>query len=252
MFRHVLLFLIIIHSAVIGARAVPTDSIVPFPADEEVLWHPEPRQLILPASLIAAGAAGASLKWWRLHVDDEVSRSLNAGRSLRVANYVEWLPYAGFLGAGFLGAQSRADIVDRALLTATSFIILEAVTQPLKRVAHRERPDMSDFHSFPSGHTATAFAGAELTRMVYGNTLGLCSYAVATGVACLRVAGRHHYLTDCIAGAGIGILSARLAAWLIPAERRLLRLDGRAAAPGVALIPVVGDRSAALSFSLSF
>lgn len=251
MLRH-FIPLIVILSSVMTARAVPTDSVMAVQAVEESAWRPEPRQLILPASLIAAGAAGASLKWFRLHIDDEVSRSLRGGRSLRVANYVEWLPYAGLLGAEYLGAQPKAGIVDRTLLTATSFIILEAVTQPLKRVAHRERPDRSDFHSFPSGHTATAFAGAELTRMIYGNTLGLCSYAVATGVACLRVAGGHHYLTDCIAGAGIGILSARLAAWLIPAERRLLRLDGPGDAPGVALIPVVGDRSAALSLSLSF
>jgi undecaprenyl-diphosphatase len=63
--------------------------------------------------------------------------------------------------------------------------------------------------SLPSGHTCLAFATAA--------TLGLCIprwryafYALAAIVGAERVAENAHYLTDVIAGAGIGVLSAHL------------------------------------------
>ena len=40
------------------------------------------------------------------------------------------------------------------------------------------------------------------------------AYAVATGIAVERAVDRHHYPTDIVAGAGIGILSAQLGYWL--------------------------------------
>lgn len=185
---------------------------------------PSVKPVILPAALVAVGSFGSASHWWRNHVDASVTRAMGSHREWGIAEGAEWLPYAMMLGADYIGGDARAGIVDRALLAATSFVILEAVTQPLKRIVGRRRPDGSDLHSFPSGHTATAFAGAELTRMTYGNLWGAGAYVIATGVAALRIAGRHHYLSDVIAGAGTGILSARLAAWRLPWERRVLRL----------------------------
>jgi membrane-associated phospholipid phosphatase len=63
--------------------------------------------------------------------------------------------------------------------------------------------------SFPSGHTCLAFATAA--------TLGICIprwrwlfYALACVVGIERVAENAHYLTDVIAGAGIGVIAAHL------------------------------------------
>ncbi len=187
----------------------------------------ESRSLILPGALTAAGAMAAALPWWRKHIDRPVDTHIGSHSSWRVADGIEWLPYAAAIAAAYCGADATAPIADRALLAATSFVVLEAITQPTKRIVRRWRPDGSDRHSFPSGHTATAFAGAELTRMLYGPIWGAGAYVVATGVAAMRMAGRHHYLSDCIAGAGIGIFSARAAAWLLPLERRLFHLDRR-------------------------
>lgn len=222
----------------------------------------EARELIVPAAVIAAGTTMASIPWWRTNVDKEIERGIGSTRRWSVAGYVEWLPFATLLAAEYLGAGSNAGICDRAMLAATSFVILEAVTQPVKRIAGRMRPDGSDNHSFPSGHTATAFAGAELTRMVYGNALGAGAYAVAAGVAAMRMAGRHHYLSDCVAGAGIGIMSARVAAWLLPLERRLLRLDRyrhnnlrseTSVVPAeISLIPAVSAHGATATLFLTF
>lgn len=223
--------------------------------------RPAVNQTIAPAALVAVGSVASASHWWRRHVDGEVTRAMGSNRQWRIADAAEWLPYAAMLGADYIGGKARAGIVDRALLTATSFVILEAVTQPLKRIVDRPRPDASDCHSFPSGHTAIAFAGAELTRMTYGPWLGAGAYVVATGVAAMRIAGRHHYLSDVIAGAGIGILSARLASWLLPWERRVLRLDLKSSSPAppapsataqLALIPVASPEAFGASFLLQF
>lgn len=219
------------------------------------------REIIVPAALIGFGSVASAIPAWRKDVDKRIDREIGSSRRWRAAAYVEWLPYVAALGAGYVGANASSPIEDRLLLSATSFVVLEAVTQPLKRVIGRRRPDGSDCHSFPSGHTATAFAGAELTRMIYGPVWGTGAYIVATGVAAMRMAGRHHYLSDCIAGAGIGILSARAAAWLLPFERRLLRLDRRMEGNSdphrlkpaeIAFLPVISTEGASASLLLTF
>ena len=71
--------------------------------------------------------------WWRHHVDASVTRAMGSHREWDIAEGAEWLPYAMMLGAGYIGGDARAGIVDRALLTATSFVILEAVRYPRSR-----------------------------------------------------------------------------------------------------------------------
>ena len=91
------------------------------------------------------------------------------------------------------------------------------VTKNLTKV---ERPDGSARNSFPSGHTATAFMGAELLRREYWNVspwIGIAGYAVAAGTGFFRIYNNRHWLTDVLAGAGVGILSVQAAYWLYPA-----------------------------------
>src|SRR5688500_410984 len=67
---------------------------------------------------------------------------------------------------------------------------------------------------FPSGHTTLAFA----TAATLGITLPkwrVLFYALASVVAAERVAENAHYVTDVIAGAGLGTLSAYLTFWVM-------------------------------------
>jgi membrane-associated phospholipid phosphatase len=93
------------------------------------------------------------------------------------------------------------------------------VVEPLKVAFGRERPDEAlggtVFHgpstrhdSFPSAHTAIAFAIAT----VYGHRYRrwrIPIYLLATGVGLSRIDAGRHYLSDVFAGAGIGILAGR-------------------------------------------
>ena len=56
-----------------------------------------------------------------------------------------------------------------------------AVVYVLKPLVDRTRPD-GGHQWFPSGHTASAFAGAAFLQMRYGWALGAPAYAVASFV----------------------------------------------------------------------
>jgi membrane-associated phospholipid phosphatase len=74
----------------------------------------------------------------------------------------------------------------------------------LKLTTHRERPDGSNAYSFPSGHSATAFAAATVLDRRYGGLVGWAAYGAAALAAEARVADSHHYLSDVVAGAILG------------------------------------------------
>lgn len=138
-----------------------------------------------------------------------------------VDNSMQYVPLAAAVGLDFCGVEARHPLHERIALAATAYATLTAVAGGLKLTISETRPDGSDDKSFPSGHAARAFAGAELVRSEYGWKWGIGAYAVATGVGVLRVTGDHHYVHDVLAGAAVGVLSARMAYWLLPLERRI-------------------------------
>jgi membrane-associated phospholipid phosphatase len=88
-------------------------------------------------------------------------------------------------------------------------IVSQGTVQAIKFTAGRTRPDGSNSHSFPSGHSASAFATATVIQKEYGWKAGIPAFAVAGFVASSRVQMRKHYLSDVIAGATVGILAGR-------------------------------------------
>ena len=79
-----------------------------------------------------------------------------------------------------------------------------AVTYGLKYAIHKKRPDGSDNHSFPSGHSSLVFTDASFVMRRYGWKFGVPAYAMATYVAWGRVYSRKHDVWDVVTGAAIG------------------------------------------------
>ena len=88
-------------------------------------------------------------------------------------------------------------------------------TQALKRTFPEERPDSSDRHSFPSGHSSVSFAAAATLQNRYGWKVGLPAQLVAGFVGLSRVEARKHHWYDVVVGAGIG----EAAGFLITSKR---------------------------------
>jgi membrane-associated phospholipid phosphatase len=81
-----------------------------------------------------------------------------------------------------------------------------AATQLLKASIPRTRPD-GGHRSFPSGHTSSAFAGAAFLQRRYGWAWGAPAYLAAGLVGYSRVKARHHWTSDVLAGAALGVAS---------------------------------------------
>ena len=82
------------------------------------------------------------------------------------------------------------------------------VTYALKYAVKKERPDHSNFHSFPSMHTSVSFAAASFIQRRYGWKWGAPAYILSTYVGWSRVYGKKHDWWDVAAGAVIGTASS--------------------------------------------
>ncbi len=91
--------------------------------------------------------------------------------------------------------------VETAAATAGATLIL-------KYAVKERRPDGSNMHSFPSGHTAVTFATAAFLQRRYGWAFGAPAYALATYVGWGRVFSKKHHWWDVVAGGAIGAGSA--------------------------------------------
>ncbi|WP_144038272.1 phosphatase PAP2 family protein [Soonwooa buanensis] len=114
---------------------------------------------------------------------------------------------------------------DRSIILGTSLLISSAVVLPTKHLVKEERPDGSNNLSFPSGHTAFAFATAQFMFQEYQDDnfwLSLTGYPFAVFTGIYRTLNDKHWVGDVVAGAGIGILSTEAAYWLFPKVSSLL------------------------------
>lgn len=174
----------------------------------------------------------------------------NPGRRVFVEDEIlRLVPPAAGLGLGLLGVEADHGFKERLAVTATSGLFVVGSVYGLKHLVARERPDGSDLHSFPSGHAAIAFWGAEIVREEYGWGWGLGAYAVAGGVAALRLVHEQHWATDVLAGAAIGILGARIGYWLLPWEQRLF--GWTSAAHQTVIAPTYSPRAGAVQLTFS-
>lgn len=202
---------------------------------EKFAW----RQLAVPAILVTAGQFGT----WESHarnVNNAVRNQFAQWRGdhyFHADDYVQYLPSVSYLGLGAAGIPARHGFTERAIALGTSWLTMGILVNSVKYTVREKRPAASNRNSFPSGHTATAFMGAELVRREYGTGYGIAAYSVATGIGILRIWNDSHWLGDVLAGAGIGILSAQIGWWLLPCGRRLFGVKGKQQSPSFTVAP---------------
>ena len=180
-------------------------------------------QLIAPAALITVGSLGVSTDFGigiRETVRDVMEENRGPYR-LPVDDMIQFVPLAMDLGLGLAGVKARHNFRDRAMVTFTAYATMAVLVNTLKYTVREPRPGGEVHNAFPSGHTAVAFTAAEIVRVEYGPWWGLAAYSVGCATAFLRVYNDRHWITDTVAGAGIGILSARVGYWMLPLEQRL-------------------------------
>jgi len=178
------------------------------------------KQLIIPSVLIGYGVIGIEsdqLKLFNTQIKEEVNEDID--EKITIDDFTQYAPALSVYGLNAFGIKGKHNLKDRTIILGTSYLLMSASVLSLKSITKVERPDGSAFNSFPSGHTATAFAGAEFLWQEYKDVsvwYGISGYLVATGTGMFRIYNNKHWLTDVVAGAGIGILSTKIAYWINP------------------------------------
>ena len=176
------------------------------------------RSFIVPATLTGVGTALIG------HPSREPFD--NHGHVSSADDYLRFGPYGLRVALQLAGVKPAVKLGDEIAVTVLSNVIMGGVTEGLKRTINSTRPDGSDRRSFPSGHTAVAFTGAELLHQAYKHKspwISIAGYAMASATAVLRVANEKHHWSDVLAGAGIGIASVKITYAVYPIIKRKLQ-----------------------------
>jgi membrane-associated phospholipid phosphatase len=152
--------------------------------------------MVVPASHLRPGVA------WTAALVAAISLlaapRVTADDALRTYGDIAAIALPTLAGAIAVGRQDGEGLAQVAVGTG---LTLGTVTA-LKVGVDSRRPDGGS-RSFPSGHAASAFAGASFLHYRYGWQWGLPAYAAASVVAWSRVDADRHYWYDVAAGAAI-------------------------------------------------
>jgi membrane-associated phospholipid phosphatase len=166
-----------------------------------------------------------------------------------VDDYLQYAPIVAVYALNATGIKGQHDFVNRTSLLIKSELFMIAMVLPLKKLTAVPRPDTGEPNSFPSGHTAQAFAAATFLHKEYGREHPLYSvlgYGSATAVGVLRVLNNRHWVSDVLVGAGIGILATNLA--YLTHQNKWGRKNKRLS--GMMITPTYGQKALGMYMSL--
>ena len=213
------------------------------------------KPFIIPSALITFGVLGIEsdgIKSLNTEISAEVKEHID--QKLTIDDFSQYLPAASVYGLNALGIKGKHNFKDRTIILGTSYLLLTSTVMPLKSITKVDRPDGSSNNSFPSGHTATAFAGAEFLWQEYKDVsvwYGISGYLVASGTGFFRMYNNRHWLTDVAAGAGIGIVSTKLAYLLHPYISKLFYKNENHKSSTM-LLPFYNGKQGGFGFAMQF
>ncbi|GHT14149.1 hypothetical protein FACS189426_20080 [Bacteroidia bacterium] len=128
-------------------------------------------EIAIPAAMITYGIISIESDWLK-QLDYSTRDELLEDKSLWYNswdNYAQFSPAVAAFGMKLYGVESRHKLSDMFILYTLSNVLEGGIIFTTKNITGRKRPDGSNYHSFPSGHTATAFVAAEFLHQEYGD-----------------------------------------------------------------------------------
>ena len=170
------------------------------------------KTLAIPTVLISYGLLSQNANGYPSSVDVKSWRDKNfLSFSTKIDDATVFVPAALVYGFDLLNIKSTNDPLNQTILFAKTSFVTMAIVYGLKYTTTIARPDGSDNQSFPSAHTAMAFAYATVLDKEFKNTwISIAGYSVATATGAMRILNDKHWFSDVMVGAGIGMLSTNL------------------------------------------
>lgn len=153
-------------------------------------------------------------------LDDKIMNNIrenHPGFHTNVADYLMWAPSASVYVMDAFKVSTQHSFKEHLILEAGSVLVTGALGFGMRKISENIDAYHSENTKFPSGHTANAFRGAEIVHQELKFShpvLSYSGYVVAAGVGLLRIYDKDHFLSEVIAGAGLGILSTKLTYWI--------------------------------------
>ena len=239
------------------------DSTINRNADSIGIWYAakvipkekfKPVSFIAPALLIGYGVVAVYDHGAINALDNSTKKELQEDHpqfAAHVDNYLQFAPAAAVYALNFSGIKGKHNLFDASMLYATSTALTALSTHFVKTGVGRMRPN-GGVNSFPSGHTATAFASAEFLYQEYKDDnpwIGYSGYVVAAATGTLRMYNNKHWFSDIIAGAGFGIAATKISYLLYP---HLKQLFFKKSPRNLTVAPMVGQGMQGFSLSGRF
>lgn len=151
----------------------------------ETEYKVKPLQLVVPSLLVGLGFVGLGSDWLKYQnheIRDELQENID--RRFTLDDFSQYIPTVNLYITNLFGITGKHDVLEKTQLLCTAYLLMEVSVNSIKYLTKVERPDGSSRNSFPSGHTAAAFVGAELVRREYGHRstlISIAGYAIAAG-----------------------------------------------------------------------
>lgn len=205
---------------------------------------------ILPLSMITVGII-ANNSQFEKDLRYDIRAKVGNDFQFRIDDYFQLVPIAEMYIADALGVKAKNHWFDQSKYLFISNVISASITQGLKRITLKNRPDNSTNDSFPSGHTSFSFTNASVLMHEFRDSapvLAYSGYLFSTTTATFRMINDRHWISDVLVGAGIGILATELVYYLEP----LKNFNPFKKNENINFVPMIDQNSKGFYFSYTF
>lgn len=189
------------------------------------------RDFIFPAALMGIGgveALGLNPLKINQRINNFIVDKWSDREKTTIDDKLQLVPMVAVYALNLCQYRGQHEFFSRSVILINSAFLTLMTVRTMKNNIKFKRPDSRSYNSFPSGHTATAFMGAEFMWQEYkdkNKIIAYSGYGIATATAMLRIYNHRHWFGDVCMGAGIGIFYTKLSYMIYPFIRKLFIWD---------------------------